>query len=394
MSDNKAPEDQQEDSSDLFQVNQRNFTDAVVTATDWTTQTVLSQLEKGNIELNPDFQRRDAWKQSRKSKFIESLILGIPVPQLVLAERKNKRNSFIVIDGKQRLLSLRQYCSDQNDQTYKPFSLRSLDIRKDLDGVRYFQLLEDSKYQQDITNFENQPIRTVVIRNWPNEQFLYQVFLRLNTGSVPLSPQELRQALHPGPFSKFIDTFSVTSQEIRSILGLKAPDFRMRDAELVIRYYAFRNFLSDYKGNLSPLFDKTTEVLNGKWLIDPQPIERQATDLTHAIQSTTQIFGDSAFRKWNGESYERPLNRAIFDIMVLFFDKPSISSACIRYKLDVEAVFKDMCVNDAQFKSSIEGTTKSIDAIYTRISRWAEALNRIAPGHINQPRLENGRIIL
>jgi hypothetical protein len=87
-----------------------------------------------------------------------------------------------------------------------------------------------------------------VIRNWPDEKFLYQVFLRLNTGSVPLSPQELRQALHPGPFSSFVDSFSGSSIEIRYILGLSAPDFRMRDAELVIRYFAFRIIYAIIRG--------------------------------------------------------------------------------------------------------------------------------------------------
>src|SRR5690349_27694 len=69
---------------------------AVVTATDWTVQTVLTQLERGNIQLNPRFQRRDAWTGVRKSRFIESLFLGLPIPQLVLAEQPKRRGQFIV----------------------------------------------------------------------------------------------------------------------------------------------------------------------------------------------------------------------------------------------------------------------------------------------------------
>src|SRR6478735_6597778 len=82
---------------------------AVVSGTDWTTETIVSQLKRGNIQLNPRFQRRDAWKLDRKSRFIESLIVGLPIPQIVLAESKSERGKFIVLDGKQRLLSIVQY---------------------------------------------------------------------------------------------------------------------------------------------------------------------------------------------------------------------------------------------------------------------------------------------
>jgi len=67
--------------------------DAVVTATDWTIETLISQLKKRNIKLDPSFQRRDAWTAKRKSEFIESLFLGLPVPQVVLAESKDRKGS-------------------------------------------------------------------------------------------------------------------------------------------------------------------------------------------------------------------------------------------------------------------------------------------------------------
>lgn len=83
----------------------------MVTSTDWTTETILNQLARGNIQLNPRFQRREAWTQVRKSRFIESLFLGLPIPQLVLAEQRGRRGAYLVIDGKQRLLALRQFAA-------------------------------------------------------------------------------------------------------------------------------------------------------------------------------------------------------------------------------------------------------------------------------------------
>src|SRR5436190_18534638 len=88
------------------QVTEDQAGSAVVYSADWTAETILGQLEKGNIDVKPRFQRRDAWSSSHKSRFIESLILGLPIPQIVLAELGKGR--FIVLDGKQRLLALLQ----------------------------------------------------------------------------------------------------------------------------------------------------------------------------------------------------------------------------------------------------------------------------------------------
>src|SRR5262249_31725519 len=156
--------------------------------------------------------------------------------------------------------------------------------------------------------------------------------------------------LHPGHFSTFVDTFSVDSSEIQQILGLRAPDFRMRDAELVIRYFAFRNYLSNYKGNLAPLFDLATNNLNKKWTADEATVRSQAEDLTEAIRATLEIFGPNAFRKWNGISYERALNRAIFDVMVLFFDKVEIRQTAIQRRHEVESALKSLCERDQEFR--------------------------------------------
>src|ERR1035437_9473823 len=78
--------DDEEGEDDLGTLGQKIFDEAVIAATDWTAETLLSQLRQGHILLNPHFQRREAWTPGRQSKFIESLFLGLPVPQLVLAE--------------------------------------------------------------------------------------------------------------------------------------------------------------------------------------------------------------------------------------------------------------------------------------------------------------------
>ena len=80
------PNDQQEDEDDL--PKSVSFKDAVVMNADWTIETIDVQINKGNIDLQPGFQRRAAWDETRKSRLIESIIVGMPVPNIVLAENK------------------------------------------------------------------------------------------------------------------------------------------------------------------------------------------------------------------------------------------------------------------------------------------------------------------
>ncbi len=306
------------------------LTNVSVGASDWTVETILRQMDRGNIDLNPGFQRRDAWRRDRKSKFIESIILGLPIPQLVLAENKERRGSFLVIDGKQRLLSLRQFASQEGDPAFPQLKLEDLAVKGALNGKTLQDLRTDLKFEGELLAFENSTIRTVVIKGWPNESVLYLIFLRLNTGSVQLSPQELRQALHPGAFVSYVDKKSGEIPGLLRILKTTAPDFRMRDAELKVRYYTFKNFIADYRGNLKGALDSTCQSLNEEWDLRHEEIEKQAKDMEEALEATFEIFGNfHAFRKWEDDRYEGRFNRAVFDIMVFYFSDAKVRKRAI-----------------------------------------------------------------
>jgi len=367
-----------ETEEDLGSVDPAQFGKAIVSGTDWTADTIISQLSKGNIDLDPTFQRRDAWTQARKSKFIESIILGLPIPQLVLAESQGSKGTFIVIDGKQRLLSLQQFAGINLERDFEPLLLKGLTVRKELNGKTYDDLGRDSRLRPLLTAFENQPIRTVVVRNWQNEKLLYIIFHRLNTNSLPLSPQELRQALHPGGFLRFIVKQSEESTGLHKVLNLKKPDFRMRDAELLLRYFAYENFAADYKGNLKDFLDSTCKILNREWERRAGELREQAEQCERAIRDTFRIFGeDSAFRKWDGEKFEPRFNRAVFEIMVYYFSQKSVRRGARSMKSKVTRAFKRLCERNSQFLKSLETTTKSLKATSTRFSLWGRALKHL-----------------
>ena len=256
-------EEESEEQSDA-EITLEQVSDAVVYNTDWTTETIISQFSRGNINLYPHFQRRDAWTIIKKSRFIESILLGLPLPQIVLAENKSERGKYLVLDGKQRMLSLLQFMGLVEGKN-NLFCLRGLEILKNLNGLNFRDIDKNPDFRDELNQFYNQTIRSVVIRNWPNEGFLHLVFIRLNTGSVPLSPQELRQALFPGRFVDYIEEITYNNKNLRILLKINEPDFRMRDVEIILRYFAFSFFIKDYAGNLQRFLDDTCDYLNKKW---------------------------------------------------------------------------------------------------------------------------------
>lgn len=369
---NAAPLDSQEDESDLNFVPNSDSFDAAVGASDWTAETIVSQLRKGNIDLDPSFQRRQAWQNPRKSQFIESLILGIPTPQIILAERKDRRGSYLVIDGKQRLLTLRQFTASAEDEIYKRFRLSGLHALPALNGCNYDKL--STKSDNSISLLENSVIRTVIIKNWTSEDFLYEVFLRINSGSVQLSPQELRQALHPGPFTSALNEYSLSSASVQRALNLTEPDFRMRDNELVLRYIATRHNISRYTGNLKQFLDETTRVLNKNWETKEDLVKIYFKDLDDSIGIAFEIFGNEAFKKWNGWDFERRINRAVFDVISYFFSFQRVRVEALSRAPEIVQAFRVLCEDDPDFVLSITSTTKSVGAVQTRFLKWHEAL--------------------
>jgi hypothetical protein len=375
-----------ETESDVSEIPLKVLREAVVFSTDWTTETLINQLLKGNIDLDPAFQRRDAWSPRRKSLFIESLIIGLPVPQIVLAEKKSGKGSFLVIDGKQRLLSLQKFTSVIAGQD--PFILSNLKVRHDLNGSSYQDL---RKRKDDLNSFENQTIRTVVIRHWQKENLLYLIFHRLNSETLPLSPQELRQALHPGPFLKYADEHSQDSPGLRRILRLKKPDFRMRDIELLVRFFAFKNFAPAYRGNLKKFLDDACEDLNKNWDDQENLVRKQAKGFESSVSLCYEIFDGFPFRKWSrdddGEGYENRFNRAIFDVMVYYFSDPKITETITTaMQAKINRAFKSLCLKDESFIRSVETTTKSKTATSTRFNKWAAALSRATGKSVVPPK--------
>lgn len=352
-----------------------DFSDAVVWGTDWTTETIARQIAKGNIDLNPSFQRRDAWTKKEKSKLIESLMLGIPVPPIVLAEDSKNRNRYIVIDGKQRLLSIMQFYADcqsikgeMEDGKYETLTLSGLEILQFLNKATYSKVPDNY-----LSNIDNGTIRTIAIKHWPDENFLYTVFLRLNTGSKKLSPQELRQALKPGDFLNYLDTASADSEALRKMLNNTQPDKRMRDVELALRYFGFKYYITDYKGNLRDFMDSTCEKLNQAWAEKEDEIREDFLQLEKAIKFVFSLFPIHPFGRYSDGKSSRSFNRCIFELFSFYFSRKDIRDRVRKNKDKFKNEF--ISLNDkAEFSQSLEAYPKQTDKVVSRFNQFADLL--------------------
>ncbi|CAH2914670.1 MAG: hypothetical protein CPSOU_2539 [uncultured Paraburkholderia sp.] len=354
----QIPDDQQEDEDDLPKTV--SFKDAVVMNADWTIETIDNQIRKGNIDLQPTFQRRAAWDDTRKSRLIESIIVGMPVPNIVLAENKSHRGRFIVIDGKQRLVSINEFLAGG-------YRLKGLDMRADLNDKHYDDLPANDKESLD-----NSTIRATVIKNWSDDDFLYATFYRLNSGSLPLSPQELRKALVGNKLLDSIETYLVQSVTFHQVFG-QGLDKRMRDSELVLRFLAFDRALTEYRGDFKNFLDETTRYYESDWAARSVEANAAYERLDAALDVTAAIFGADSFKKWLGDKYERVINRAVFDCIVRFFADQDVAELALPKNAEVVESFKAVCLQ-VNFKDAVEKTTKTVDATRRRISIWGMAL--------------------
>lgn len=355
---------------------------AAIGGKDWTVETLVSQMRKGRIDLDPSFQRRNAWLDGRKSKLLESIMLGFPIPQIVLAEKKDLAGHYFVLDGKQRLLALRQFFvddSDERDTGFSSLKLSGLEVLSELNGTSVKSL--DRDRPELLAAIENHSIRTVVLSDWNSEHLLLSLFLRLNTGSVALSPQELRQALIHGDFITWLDRESGDLSELRTLLNNTHPDRRMVDAELFLRFLAFSASPFEYRGNLKGFLDDTSRYFNKNWLQQEYVADDVLQEFGLALQAGMKYFGRSSFsRKWSvdpktGEGkFERALNRAIFDFQAYSLRFPEVRAAVAENFDEVLSRYKYACENDEQFVRAISATTKTADAFITRHRVWMRIL--------------------
>lgn len=204
--------------------------------------TIVRLIDKKSIKLDPDYQRRHRWQYDTSSRLIESLILNIPIPVIFISqdidvdvEIKEGVARYTVIDGQQRLTAIYEFFKNS-------FALEGLETLNELNGIKHNQLPAFL-----VRRLEERTIRFLRIDSTVDTQVKYDIFERLNTGSVKLEAQELRNVVARGPFNELAKRLA-TNANFRKIIQVDVDDPRdspkvqkMEDVELVLRFFALRN---------------------------------------------------------------------------------------------------------------------------------------------------------
>lgn len=264
---------------------------------DYPVDAIVKRIE-GDIIFIPPFQRNFVWNQKEASRFVESLILGLPVPGVFLS-KEEETNRMLIIDGQQRLFSL--YSFYMNNFKGKEFLLK--DVQSDLEGKRYNDLSSSDKNRLDDSIIH----ATVVKQDGPddNESSIYMIFERLNTGGRLLTAQEIRACVYYGDFNEYLNRI-VNETSWREIFGKKNE--RLKEQEILLRFFALYYDLEIYQKPLKSFLNSFMKSNRNLERYNSQTLDNL---ILPGISFISASLGKLAFRLGRG------VNAAVFDSMMI-----------------------------------------------------------------------------
>lgn len=324
-------------------------------------KSLIQEIIDGDLVVRPSFQRASVWDHTRQSRFVESILLNIPIPNLFFAEDDDKTK--VVVDGQQRLLALKQFRENR-------FPLRGLEALAPLNGKRYEDLTER---QQKV--FSNRTLRCLVISAKSDSEIRFQVFERLNQGGVALNAQEVRHCVYRGSLNELLHSV-VESASWLSATGKEAPSVRMIDCELVLRFLCFRERVTAYS---TPLKGFLNEFMRDRRTISESEVSEMRAAVITTSEKVLSVFGPRSFRRaerLDGQvHWDAAINRAVFDAQMLVFEK--LDAAWVVSNADaIREGFINLCA-DADFSDSVSRATADVSRLRTRVSKVAALLNEL-----------------
>lgn len=330
---------------------------------------IVRRIDHGEVDLAPEFQRRArVWHPRRKSQLIESLLLRIPLPVFYVAA--NQKDDWAVVDGLQRLTTIYDFMKNE-------FGLSGLEYLDKLDGMTFGRL--DRAMQRRIEETE---LVINVIQPGTPEEVMINIFKRINTGGVPLTGQEIRNALNKGPVREFLRALAGTEQFSAATDG-RVRDDRMDAQEMVLRFLAFRLMpWSDYKLNdLDAFLNDAMRQLNAK---STDEREALATDFKRAMNAAVRIFDADAFRKPRILSGGRnPVSKPLFEawsVNLAALNDQQLEDV-VRDRTSVRDNFQALVKDDAEFVISISYSTGVPRRVAKRFSAIQKLLEQTGAGH-------------
>ena len=319
-----------------------------------TVHDILRRINQGSFIMNPDFQRDFIWSEEKQSKFIESVLMRIPLPVLYLAEDDAGR--MIVVDGLQRLTTFGRYV--QNEFSLK-FSYKNGEKESDLNRKKFSDL--PAKLQNRI---EDCNLILYIIDSKVPERARLDIFERVN-GGVPLTRQQMRNCLFMGPATAFLREESQT-EIFKTATGGGLSPKTMRDREFINRFCSFALMpLDNYPGDMDSFLADGLKIMNKLTITELQELSKK---FRNSLQNNFILFGKHAFRKhYLGEDHRNIINAALWDVMSVCLIKYS-DWQIEKNKEFINKKFSDL-LKDEEFKDAITYGTSDYRRILCRFEK-------------------------
>lgn len=325
---------------------------------DFTVSTLIDYLNNGHIII-PEFQRGYVWNRAQASRLIESLIINCPIPVIFLSQ--NPDETLAVIDGNQRLNSIKLYIADD-------FELRGLTAYPELEGFKFSEL--DPRFQRHI---QNRTVRCIVILKDTHPQIKFDVFERLNTGSVKLNSHELRHGIHSGPFMELLEKLG--NDKIFRELTLNKADKRMKTDELVLRFLSLSENWRNYTKPLVAFLNSHSESnrnASSKKLVEYE------NDFRNTLYKVNSALNKYSFKTYDVSLKNAKFNAALYDAQMISFYELNPSQQKIEALAKGDFVFQNQrFIESEEFNKHISSGTTDKNSVLSRIHEYKEFLKTL-----------------
>jgi len=305
------------------------------------------KIKQGKVAMSPDFQRNLVWKLQQKSKFIESIILNIPLPPLYF--RKDLEGNYIVVDGLQRMSTLDEFLSNK-------FALAGLTALPQLNG-QIFEGLDD-KLQ---TRIEDRKLLIYNLQPQVPMKVVYDIFNRINTGGTILTRQEIRNCIFIGNATTLLKELAISEDFLKAIdKGISSV--RMKDREAILRCLAFSilDYKIDYKNSMDEFLEKAMRKIN---TYTKDEIRLLKAEFLRVMNATYSVFGLKNFRLPSGFNRGR-INIAILETIYFFFTQLS-TKTLLENAESIKVNFYSL-LDNRDFKEAIRNSTGSSVSVFNR----------------------------
>lgn len=321
---------------------------------------LVAMVIAGDILLDPDYQRNYVWDNPKASLLIESFLLNVPIPIIYVSEEAD--GAWSVVDGLQRLTSLKRFFEDD-------FRLSKLEVFQELNGLTFSRL--PPKAQRTL---KNGILRIIVILQESHPEIKYDIFQRLNRGSIKLNEQELRNCLYRGPLTSALRE-ARKEKNFLEIIGLAEPHKRFYDAELILRSLAMGEAFDPVAGGVPSYPNKMKSFLNSYMernkKLSKADIEIKLAKFRDVVGAVQDVFGAPAFRRpiGDGDQTDTRLNRALMDAIVASFwqfDRLALAAKAA----EIRSMNARLVREDAAFADALIYGTSDRKKVEYRVKTW------------------------